>query len=137
MTPIRQLPTVTSQAMRESGTRVFSPAGMTASLTPALALAYLHELSLDVRAAVVLDPAGRPLVGDADLAPRVRDLLASPEAAAAPAGSLLAARAPDGGAIAVLTGSRALMSLVEHDLAKMANALVTVPETASERPAAD
>jgi hypothetical protein len=129
MTPIRQLPTVTSQAMRESGTRVFSPAGMTASLTPALALACLQELSLDVRAAVVLDPAGRPLAGDADLAARARALLEPSEASSASAGSLLAARTPDGGAIAVLTGPRAIMSLVEHDLAKMANALVTVPET--------
>jgi len=131
MTPIRQLPTVTSQAMRESGTRVFSPAGMTASLTPALALAYLQELSLDVRAAVVLDPAGRPLAGDADLAARARELLASPGAAPAATGSLLAARAPDGGAIAVLTGSRALVLLVEHDLAEMAKSLVTAPETSA------
>lgn len=113
--------------MRESGTRVFSPAGMTASLTPALALACLQELSVDVRAAVVLDPAGRPVAGDADLAGRVREALASPAAPPAPAGSLLVSRAPDGGAIAVLTGSCALMSLVEHDLAEMAKALVTAP----------
>jgi hypothetical protein len=113
--------------MRESGTRVFSPAGMTASLTPALALAYLQELSLDVRAAVVLDPAGQPLAGDANLAPHARDLLQAPRAGPAATGSLLAARAPDGGAIAVLTGPRALLSLVEHDLAEMANALVTTP----------
>lgn len=137
MTPIRQLPTVTSQAMRESGTRVFSPAGMTASLTPALALASLQELSLDVRAAVVLDPAGRPLAGDADLASRARELLELSAAVRATAGSLLAARAPDGGAIAVLTGSHALVSLVEHDLANMANALVTVPKTASDRSVGD
>jgi len=102
---------------------------MTASLTPALALAYLQELSLDVRAAVVLDPEGRPLAGDASLAARARELLESPGGASASAGSLLVARARDGGAIAVLTGSRALMSLVEHDLAKMANALVTGTET--------
>ncbi|HEV7773286.1 MAG TPA: hypothetical protein VGO48_08400 [Conexibacter sp.] len=102
---------------------------MTASLTPALALAYLQELSLDVRAAVVLDPGGRPLAGDADLASRARALLESPDASSPSAGSLLALRAPDGGAIAVLTGPRALISLVEHDLAEMANALVTVPET--------
>jgi hypothetical protein len=129
MTPIRQLPTVTSQAMRESGTRVFSRAGMTASLTPALALACLQELSLDVRAAVVLDPAGQPLAGDADLAARAWELLESPGGPSSSAGPLLAARAPDGGAIAMLTGPLALMSLVEHDLAEMANALVTAPET--------
>ncbi|MFL5818635.1 MAG: hypothetical protein ACJ76L_13690 [Conexibacter sp.] len=102
---------------------------MTAPLTPALALAYLRELSLDVRTAVVLDPTGRPLAGDADLASRARDLLESSRASRASAGPLLAARAPDGGAIAVLTGPRALMSLVEHDLAEMANGLVTAPKT--------
>ncbi len=112
--------------MRESGTRVFSPAGMTASLTPALALAYLQELSLDVRAAVVLDPAGQPLAGDTDLASRARDLLAASDASTS-VGSLLVARAPDGGAIAVLTGPCALMSLVEHDLAEMARSLATAP----------
>jgi hypothetical protein len=99
---------------------------MTASLTPALALAYLQELSVDVRAAVVLDPAGRPLAGDADLAPRARALLDGSDPAPE-GGPLLAARSPDGGAIAVLTGSRALMSLVEHDVAEMAKALVTAP----------
>src|SRR5690349_14092597 len=105
--------------MRESGTRVFSPAGMTASLTPALALAWLQELSLDVHAAVVLDPAGQPLAGDAGLASRARALLESTEASRAAAGPLLAVRAPDGGAIAVLTGPHALVSLLEHDLAEM------------------
>lgn len=101
---------------------------MTASLTPALALAYLRELSVDVRAAVVLDAAGAPLAGDAQLAERARALLASAATPLAADGPLLAARAPDDGAIAVLTGSRALMSLLEHDLAETASALVTVPE---------
>jgi hypothetical protein len=114
--------------MRESGTRVFSPAGMTAPLTPAIALAYLQELSVDVRAAVVLDAAGEPLAGDPDLAARVRDVLASHETRSSSAGPLHVARAPDGGAIAVLTGSHALVSLLEHDLAEIARALVTAPE---------
>jgi hypothetical protein len=34
---------------------------MTAALTPALALAYLCELSADIRAAIVLDAGGEPL----------------------------------------------------------------------------
>ena len=113
--------------MRGSGTRVFSPAGMTASLTPALALAYLQELSVDVRAAVVLDPAGSPLAGDADLAARASELLASADGDRASAGPLLVARTPDGGAIAVLTGSHALVSLLEHDLAETASMLDTGP----------
>jgi hypothetical protein len=99
---------------------------MTASLTPALVLAWLQELSLDLRAAVVLDPAGRPLAGDADLATRACDLLRSPEAASSTE-PLFVARALDGGAIAVLTGPHALESLIEHDLAEMARSLVTVP----------
>jgi hypothetical protein len=39
---------------------------MTAALTPALALAYLHELSTDVRAAIVLDAAGEVLAATGD-----------------------------------------------------------------------
>ena len=38
---------------------------MTASLTPALALAYLSELSADVRAAIVLDAGGEALAASA------------------------------------------------------------------------
>jgi hypothetical protein len=98
---------------------------MTASLTPALALAYLHELSVDVRAAVVLDAAGDPLAGDVDLVGQARELLACATSMSASAGSLLVARAPDGGAIAVLAGDFVLMPLLEHDLATTAAALVT------------
>jgi hypothetical protein len=124
---MRQLPTVTSQAMRGRGTRVFSPPGMTASLTPALALAHLRELSVDVRAAVVVDAAGARLAGDAELADRAGALL---EAGGGPAAgvrrevtggeALLAARGPDGLGIAVLAGSLALVPLLEHDLAAIA-----------------
>lgn len=99
---------------------------MTAALTPALALAYLREISLDVRAAVVLDPAGEPLAGDAGLAARARALLA-PDAAGAAAGDgdLLVARAPDGGAIAAIAGDLAIRPLLEHDLRTAAAALET------------
>lgn len=107
---------------------------MTASLTPALALAYLHELSLDVHAAVVLDAAGVALAGDGDLVARARRLLGEAREPAdgpvrrvvmtgTPAGSLLVARAATGGAIAVLAGPCALLSLLEHDLARVADAL--------------
>jgi hypothetical protein len=98
---------------------------MTASLTPALALAYLQELSVDVRAAVVLDRAGAPLAGDADLAARARHALAAAAGRSTSAGPLLVARTRDGGAIAVLAGPRTLVSLLEHDLAETAAALVT------------
>jgi len=96
---------------------------MTAALTPALALAYLRELSLDVRAAVVLDAAGRPMAGDETLAEPARQLLARADGPAAADGALFAARAPDGRAIAVLAGDFALVPLLEHDLAGVARAL--------------
>ncbi|HEX4807023.1 MAG TPA: hypothetical protein VFU94_14085 [Conexibacter sp.] len=100
---------------------------MTAPLTPALALAYLRELSLDVRAAVVLDPAGAPIAGDPALAPRVRDLLGAVVAeGAASAADLLLARTPDGGTIAVIAGDLAIRPLLEHDLRTTAAALATV-----------
>jgi hypothetical protein len=104
---------------------------MTAPLTPALALAYLRELSVDVRAAVVLDAAGAPLAGDAELAARAHALLASAGERPASDGPLLAARTPDGGAIAVLAGSSALLSLLRHDVAAAAEALVTASESGS------
>jgi hypothetical protein len=86
---------------------------MTAVLTPMLALAYVRELSTDVRAAVVLDAAAEP----------ARRLLAVPEAGAEDArsaphgdGRLLVVGAPGGSAIAVVAGPQALVPLLAHDL---------------------
>jgi hypothetical protein len=88
---------------------------MTAAfLTPTLALAYLRELSVDVRAAVVLDAAGELLAGDAELVERVREQ-GSPEDA-----ELLVARTPSGLAIAVMPGPCALRPLLQHDLERVA-----------------
>ncbi len=107
---------------------------MTASLTPALALAYLREISLDVRAAVVLDATGAPLAGEEGIVARARELLAArPGDASAAAGELLVARTRDGGAIAAIAGDFAIRPLLEHDLRSAAEALATtatdVPET--------
>jgi hypothetical protein len=102
---------------------------MTAPLTPALALAHLRELSLDVRTAVVLDAAGHPLAGDGQLADRVRALLAGGARAPVADGSLLVAHIPGGGALAALAGDFALTALLEHDLARLAEALADEPET--------
>ena len=115
--------------MRGSGTRVFSPAGMTAPLTSALALAYLSELSVDVRAAVVLGPDGRVAAGDGQLADRARELLANTDAAVASDGPLLAARTSSGGGLALLAGDFAVIELLMHDLARVAEALSVEPET--------
>lgn len=102
---------------------------MTASLTPALALAHLRELSIDVRAAVVLGPDGRVLAGDGQIADRARALLSTGSGPLVADGSLRAARAPHGGGLAVLAGHFALLPLLEHDLSWLAEALAEGPET--------
>jgi hypothetical protein len=93
------------------------------SLTPTLALAYLRELSLDVRAAVVFDAAGQRLAGDAELVERARAAL--PTSASAEPGpwvvnsaaeTLVIGRAASGIAIAVAAGPYALLPLLIHDL---------------------
>jgi hypothetical protein len=110
---------------------------MTASLTPALALAYLHELSADIRAAIVLDAAGNRLAGPAALAAPARALLAE-----APLVSALSARGGAFGArddrhgVVAATGPLALSGLVLHDLGRVLAALgggapETVAATAS------
>jgi hypothetical protein len=93
---------------------------MTAALTPALTLDYLHALSADLRAAVVLDARGERLAGPPALADVARDMLAE---LAGPtlfegttdAGSVFAAR-DDRHAIVVVTGPQALSRLSRHDL---------------------
>jgi len=106
---------------------------MTAPLTPALALAYLRELSVDVRAAVVLDPDGRPTAGDTQIAASVHELVAAGgERRAHAGGTLLAVRTADGGTIAVLAGDFSSLPLLEHDLAAAAAALATSSDERSE-----
>ena len=105
---------------------------MTAALTPALALAYLRELSVDVRDAVVLDAAGDPVVGTQTLAAAARQLVASADSPVARDGRLLVARTCDGGAIAVLAGDFALVAVLEHDLVRVARQLVTASAQSSE-----
>lgn len=100
-------------------------------LTPSLALAYLRELSLDVRAAVVLDAAGEPLAGDAPLASRARTALGGEGGSAGvvrvpgDGETLLAVRTADGCAIAVVAGELAVLTLLAHDLEAVRDALVT------------
>lgn len=106
---------------------------MTAALTPALALAYLGELSPGVRAAAALGAAGERVAGDERLAAATRRLLdaATPAAEGRIAvreervahGILLAARASGGPAIAVVAGDSALVPLLRHDLLRTLAAL--------------
>src|SRR3954449_315619 len=67
--------------MRENDTRVSCRTPVTAALTPELAIAYVRELSADVRAVVVLDAAGERLAGPAALAAPARALLSAAETA--------------------------------------------------------
>lgn len=91
-------------------------------LTPALALAYLRELSIDVRAAVVLGADGVVLAGDEALADRARSALAAGDDAPAArieradGEALVCARAKTGLAIAVVAGDLALLPLLAHDV---------------------
>jgi hypothetical protein len=97
---------------------------MTASLTPAQALAYLHALSADIRAAIVLDADGNALAGPAALAVPARTLLAEAPllSAATDRGRVFAAR-DDRHGVVVATGARALPGLALHDLATVLAAL--------------
>jgi hypothetical protein len=89
-------------------------------MTPALALAYLHELSTDVRAGVVLAADGGLLAGSPALADHARALLAAaPEAAEVeartPGGTVLATRS-DRHAVVVVYGPHVLPALARYDL---------------------
>jgi hypothetical protein len=93
---------------------------MPPALTPALALDYVRELSADVRAAIVLDGAGRLLAGPPQLAASARALLAAAgdaaELEAAGAGGVVCAvRSPEHAAIAVC-GRFAIAGVVRQDL---------------------
>jgi hypothetical protein len=106
-------------------------------LTPALALDYLAELSTDIRAGVLLDPAGALSAswqGDGERGERVRelvvDMLGRIDAAAGgsakpvqvevstPGGGVFCVR-HGGWTIAVVTGRYALASLMFLDLRKL------------------
>src|SRR4051812_42443336 len=96
---MRQMTTVVSQAMRENDTGVSCRTPVTAALTPELAIAYVRELSADVRAVVVLAGDGRRLAGPAELEGPARELLAAsgdrPDVAVRTAdGVVVAARSP-------------------------------------------
>jgi hypothetical protein len=79
---------------------------MPPALTPALALEYVHELSADVRAGIVLDAAGHPLAGPPGLAGPASELLSAAGDAAA-----LEAATADGVVCAVRTGAHAAVAV--------------------------
>lgn len=117
---ITQTTTVTSHAIRYSGTWLFSRSGMTTALTPDLALAYLGELSSEIEASLLLDAGGRVLAGDEALVEPARALLGAAGDAPAvevltPRGGVFAARSTRHALVAVARRS-ALPALVRYDL---------------------
>ena len=93
---------------------------MPPALTPALALEYVHELSADVRAGVVLDAAGALLAGSGELAGDARALLDAAGGSAeleagTPDGVVCAVRSADHAAVAVC-GRFAIGAVVRQDL---------------------
>jgi hypothetical protein len=93
---------------------------MTPSLTPPLALDYVHELSTDVRAGVVLAAGGALLAGEAALAQPARTLLAAAGDAAEihvqlAGGAVYAERSADH-AVVVACGPFSLPALALYDL---------------------
>lgn len=97
---------------------------MTAALTPALALDYLHQMSADIRAAIVLDAAGNALAGPPALAAAARELLAVAPLVSArcSTGLVFGARDERHGVVAA-AGPLALPGLALHDLEGVLQAL--------------
>jgi hypothetical protein len=105
-----------------------------AALSPEGALAWVRSLSIDVRAAAVLDASGAVLAGDPALGARAAEALRAAGAARAPGsagpvtgdsvhvGDLMAVRA-GGHVVAAAVGPLALGRLVRCDLAAAAEAL--------------
>ncbi len=101
-----QITTVMSQAIRERSTGVSCPTPMTAALTPELAIAYVRELSADVRAVVVLDAGGERLAGARALHGPAREVISALGAA-----TEAAIRVPEGVVVAVRSAERALVAV--------------------------
>ena len=106
---------------------------MPPALTPSLALEYVHELSADVRAGVVLDAAGDLLAGPPPLADLARALLdaggdAGELEAATADGVVCAVRTSDHAAVAIC-GRFAIPGVVRQDLRAALAALEGRPPT--------
>jgi hypothetical protein len=110
-----------------------------AALTPELALAYLRELSADVRDGVVLGDGLRVLAGEGPLAPVAREVAAALGAAPASVGraaggAVFAVRA-EGLSVVLVCGPQAIDGLVLHDLRLVLGDLGATVEDAPATPA--
>jgi hypothetical protein len=112
---------------------------MPPALTPALALEYVHELSADVRAGIVLDAAGELLAGPPALADPARELLAAGgdagELEAATADGVVCAVRTSGHTAVAICGRFAIAGVVRQDLRAALAALEGhAPGTAAATP---
>ena len=112
---------------------------MPPALTPALALDYVHELSADVRAGIVLDAAGELLAGPSALADPARELLAAGgdagEVEAATADGVVCAVRTTGHTAVAICGRFAISGVVRQDLRTALAALEgRAPDTAAVAP---
>jgi hypothetical protein len=93
---------------------------MPPALTPALALDYVHELSADVRAGIVLDAAGERLAGPPALAGPARELLSAggdaAELEAATVDGVVCAVSSASHAAVAVCGRFAIAGVVRQDL---------------------
>ena len=116
---------------------------MPPALTPALALDYVHELSADVRAGIVLDAAGELLAGPPALADPARELLSAggdaAEVEAATVDGVVCAVSSASHAAVAVCGRFAIAAVVRQDLRTALAALegrapADPPATPSGRP---
>jgi hypothetical protein len=110
---------------------------MPPALTPELAIAYVRELSADVRAVAVLAADGALLAGDAAVAAAARPLLAAgAEAEAVTASGVVCTARDERHALVAACGRFALPSVVRTDLrAALAGLAGTEPQPPPERAA--
>ena len=118
---------------------VFSAAPMPPALSPEHALAYVRELSADVRAVAVLDAAGALLAGDAQVARAAAPLLrAGAELEAVRERGVVCLARDDRHAVVAACGPLALPGIVRSDLRAVLAALSgtppAVPARAAEEP---
>jgi hypothetical protein len=113
---------------------------MPPALTPALALEYVHELSADVRAGIVLDAGGDLLAGPSALADPARALLSAGgdagELEAATADGVVCAVRSTGHAAVAICGRFAIPGVVRQDLRTALAALEGRPPAAGDGPPA-
>jgi hypothetical protein len=104
------------------------------ALTPELALAYLGELSTDIRAAVILGADGARRAGAESLVAPACDLLAACDAPLVEVdtrrGSVVAARS-ERHALVVVLGRHALPALVRYDVRRVLGDLEGPPAEAA------